>query len=219
MRKQKGYRPYAGRKKGLWVRLLAGLIALGLVCFAALEVYIGFHSQGSSIVGQPNIMVIFGCQVKPWGPSVLLQDRLDAALTYLEDHPDMKIIVTGGKGDDEHMSEAQCMYNYLTEHGVDGGNIYMEDQSRNTWQNITYTNAMVREQGLGGYEEFVGGYGDYLLVSSGFHLARIKMLWQRGWKGNYSVSTLAAPVSDKPSAIQMFFREPLALVKSFVFDR
>ena len=220
MRKQKGYRPYAGRKKGLWVRLLAGLIALGLVCFAALEVYIGFHSQGSSIVGQPNIMVIFGCQVKPWGPSVLLQDRLDAALTYLEDHPDMKIIVTGGKGDDEHMSEAQCMYNYLTEHGVDGGNIYMEDRSRNTWQNVNYTMDLMAGEGWNLTD-------DVVLVSSGFHLARIEMLWDRARVARLSdevyndqyISTLAAPVSHKPSAVQMFFREPLALVKSFIFDR
>jgi hypothetical protein len=33
------------------------------------------------------------------------------------------------------------------------------------------------------------------------------------------ISTLAAPVSHAPSRVQMFFREPLALVKSFLFDR
>lgn len=209
---------YGGKGRHRLRNAILVLLALGVLAFAALEVYIGIHSR-TSVVGDPQTMVIFGCQVKPWGPSVLLQDRLDTALDYWEDHPDIRIIVTGGKGDDEHISEAQCMYDYLTAHGVDGEKIYMEDQSRNTWQNITYTNALVREQGLGGYEEFVGGYGEYLLVSNGFHLARIGMLWQRGWWGNYSVSYLAAPVSHTPSAIQMFFREPLALVKSFVFDR
>ena len=84
-------------------------------------------------------MVIFGCKVEPWGPSILLQDRLDAALDYLKDHPDMEIVVTGGKGDDEHQSEAQCMYDYLTAHGVEGEIIVLEDQSRNTWQNVIYT--------------------------------------------------------------------------------
>ena len=58
----------------------------------------------------------------------------------------------------------------------------------------------------------------YVLVSSGFHLSRIQMLWARAG-GTGEPSTLAAPVSHTPSAIQMFFREPLALVKSFVFDR
>ena len=154
------------------------------------------------------------------GPSILLRDRLDTALAYLKDHPNTRIVVTGGKGDDEHMSEAQCMYNYLTDHGVDGENIYMEDQSRNTWQNVNNTFALMEREGWSLTD-------DVLLVSSGFHLARIELLWGRAraqalrgqpYNGQY-VSTLAAPVSHAPSAVQMFFREPLALVKSFLFDR
>jgi len=218
MRDKYGYRSYGGRKKPLWLKLLAALMVLGIVVFGALEVYIGVHSRGGG-EGEPWIMVIFGCQVKPDGPSILLKDRLDTALDYLESHPGVtKIVVTGGKGDDEHISEAQCMYDYLTAHGVDGEKIYLEDQSRNTWQNITYTNELVRRE-LSLPDEEYGSYGEYVLVSSGFHLARIELLWQRGWRGSYRVSTLAAPVSHRPSAVQMFFREPLALVKSFIFDR
>ena len=211
-----GKRTGNGRKK--WLIALLALVIAGVLVFAALEVYIGVHSR-DSIVGEPQVMVIFGCQVKPDWPSILLRDRLDTALSYWEEHPDIKIVVTGGKGDDEHISEAQCMYDYLTAHGVDGANIYMEDQSRNTWQNVNYTFALMREEGwdLG---------TDVLLVSSGFHLARIRMLWNRGraavlmdYDGPQNISTLAAPCSHAPSRVQMFFREPLALVKSFLFDR
>ena len=53
----------------------------------------------------PEVMVIFGCQVRKDGPSILLRDRLDTALAYLEDHPDTRVVVSGGKGDDEHQSE------------------------------------------------------------------------------------------------------------------
>ena len=48
--------------------------------------------------------------------------------------------------------------------------------------------------------------------------ARIARLSDEVYNDQY-ISTLAAPVSHKPSAVQMFFREPLALVKSFIFDR
>lgn len=204
---------YGGEKGGRHTlrKVILALLALGVLLFAALEVYIGLHSR-DKIVGEPKIMVIFGCKVEPWGPSILLQDRLDAALDYLKDHPDMEIVVTGGKGDDEHQSEAQCMYDYLTAHGVEREIIVLEDQSRNTWQNVNYTLEL---------KERAGGFtsSEFLLVSSGFHLARIQMLWDRAWTGTCTISTLAAPVSHIPSAIQMFFREPLALVKSFVFDR
>jgi uncharacterized SAM-binding protein YcdF (DUF218 family) len=208
---------YGGRRHP-WRNALLTLLVLALLCFAVLEivVYRGAKTSVAAGEGEPQVMVIFGCKVDPDGPSVLLQDRLDTALTYLDSHPDMTVVVTGGKGDDEHVSEAQCMYDYLTAHGVDGENIYLEDRSRNTWQNINYTRDLL--SGL--YEEgTVAATGKYLLVSSGFHLSRIQLLWDRAWGGTYTLSTLAAPVSHLPSAVEMFFREPLALVKSFIFDR
>mgnify|MGYP002516053856 FL=1 len=216
----KEYASYRGRRRGRgWLTALLVLVILGLLAFGALEVYIGLHSR-DSVAGQPQTMVIFGCQVKPDGPSILLRDRLDTALSYWKDHPEIRIVVSGGKGDDEHISEAQCMYDYLTAHGVDGANIYREDQSRNTWQNINNTFALMEREGWSLTD-------DVLLVSSGFHLARIEMLWDRARTGmlrnegynDQCISTLAAPVSHAPSAVHMFFREPLALVKSFLFDR
>lgn len=215
----KPYKPYGGRRRHLWLKVLLALVLTAVLVFAGLEVFIAVHSR-TQIVGQPQTMVIFGCQMKQDGPSVLLRDRLDTALTYLEGHPDMTVIVTGGKGDDEHQSEAQGMYDYLTAHGVDGKRIYKEDRSRNTWQNVNYTLDLMEKEGM----ELTQ---DVVLVSNGFHLSRIQLLWDRArnarlanetYRDQY-ISTLAAPVSHAPSAVQMFFREPLALVKSALFDR
>lgn len=200
---------YSGKRKYTWLKALLVLFALGVLFFAALEVYIGVHSR-TKIVGEPQVMVIFGCQVRADGPSILLRDRLDTALDYLEDHPDMTVVVTGGKGDNEHKSEAQVMSDYLREKGFQGS-ILREDQSVNTWQNICYTKILLQKEGIEAQE--------YVLVSNGFHLSRIRMLWNRAWGGECTLSTLAAPASHFPSAVQMFFREPLALVKSFIFDR
>ena len=217
MKEYTGYRGRSGARK--WLLALLAMVVAGAVAFGALEAYISLHSRDKA-VGDPQVMVIFGCQMRRDGPSILLRDRLDTALAYWEEHPDMKIIVTGGKGDDEHISEAQGMYDYLTAHGVDGAQIFMEDKSRNTWQNINNTFALMEREGW-------SLTGDVLLVSSGFHLARIEMLWNRVRAGilrgeennDQYISTLAAPVSHAPSRVQMFFREPLALVKSFLFDR
>lgn len=221
----KGYRHYKGNspqnKKRRWLAAPLLLLGLGLILFGALEIVIAVHSRDRVMDDpRPEVMVIFGCQMRRDGPSILLKDRLDTALDYWEEHPDIRIIVTGGKGDDEHISEAQGMYDYLAAHGVDEANIYMEDKSRNTWQNVNNTFALMQQEGWDVTD-------DVLLVSSGFHLARIEMLWDRVRTGilrdevynDQYISTLAAPVSHTPSAVQMFFREPLALVKSFLFDR
>ena len=210
-RRKSCYRPYEGKRWPLWRKAVLALLLAGALAFGALfgAVMYGAYDH---IQGEPRLMVILGCQVKPWGPSVLLQDRLDTALAYLEEHPEMTVVVTGGQGDDEPVSEAQCMYDYLTEHGVDGSRIVKEDRSRNTWQNINYTLTLFQDGTVAPAEQI-------LLVSSGFHLTRIRMLWERVWPGTYTLSVLAAPVSHAPSAVQMFFREPLALVKSWLLDR
>ncbi len=209
-RKKQYYRPYGGRRKPVWLLALLAAVLAALLCFAVLlgVVLSGAHD---SITGESKVMVILGCKVESWGPSILLQDRLDKALDYLEDHPDLTIVASGGQGPDEHQSEAQCMYDYLTDHGVDGAQILLEDQSHNTWENIRFTQELLEEKEV--------DTSQVVVVSNGFHLTRVKMLWDRVWEGEYTLSTLAAPSSHLPSRLKMYVREPLALVKSYFFDR
>ena len=209
-RKKQYYRPYGGRRKPVWLLALLAAVLAALLSFAVLlgVVLSGAHD---SITGEPKVMVILGCKVESWGPSILLQDRLDKALDYLKDHPDLTIVASGGQGPDEHQSEAQCMYDYLTDHGVDSDQILLEDQSHNTWENIRFTQALLEREGI--------DTSQMLVVSNGFHLTRVRMLWDRAWEGDYILSTLAAPSSHIPSRLKMYIREPLALVKSYFFDR
>lgn len=193
-----------------WLRrlkfLFLTLAALGIAGFSILE---GIVLSGcrSELNQEPGAMVILGAQVKPWGPSVMLQDRLDTALAYWEEHPELPIVVSGGQGSDEPTTEAFCMYQYLVEHGVDGRQIWQEGNSHNTSQNLLMSKALLEDLGLDGVP--------LVVVSNGFHLARVRMLSERY---SMEVSTLAAPSSDVPSRIKMYLREPLALVKSFLFD-
>ena len=84
---------YKGRRGLAWLRVLLALVLAGCLFFGGLlaAVLTGAHDQ---VKGDPQIMVILGCQVKPWGPSILLQDRLDTALAYLEEHPGMTVVVS-----------------------------------------------------------------------------------------------------------------------------
>ena len=202
---------FKGHRTPRWLKLLLGLALVGVLGFSALfgAVLSGMYDR---IDGEPQVMVILGCQVKPWGPSILLQDRLDTALAYLETQPDMTVVVSGGQGPDEPVSEARAMADYLIEQGIGQERILLEDQSHNTVQNLTLTRQLLDERGYD-LEQ------DILVVSNGFHLTRVRMLWDRVWEGEDNLSTLAAPSSHVPSRLKMYLREPLALVKSFVFDR
>ena len=200
---------YKGKRLHPIVKVFLVLVLLGTLVFGAL---LGLVLGGAhdSIDGDPRVMIILGCQLHDWGPSVMLQDRLDKALDYLKDHPEVVVVVSGGQGENEPTSEAQGMADYLADHGFARENIILETQSHNTHQNLTYSARHLEERGA----DIKAGV---VIVSNGFHLTRAKML--AGRAGYENVSTLAAPSSHLPSRLKMYIREPLALVKSFVFDR
>ena len=82
---------YKGRKLCLWQKLLLSAVLAGAVTFAGLFGAVLYGSY-DHIQGDPRAMVVLGCQVMPDGePSILLRDRLDRALDYLEDHPDLTV--------------------------------------------------------------------------------------------------------------------------------
>ena len=196
-------------RRTLWLKALFGAFLVGVLAFGVLFAAVISGGQ-DEVHGDPDIMIVLGCQVKPWGPSILLQDRLDEALDYLEAHPDMTVVVSGGQGPDEHCTEARAMADYLIQRGIPEEQILLEEDSHNTMQNFQCTAALLAEEGYELNEEV-------LVVSNGFHLTRARMLAERN--GFERVSVLAAPSTHAPSKLKMYIREPLALVKSFVFDR
>ena len=202
----------AGYKGKKFHPVLKLLLALALAGTAVFVILLGLVLGGArdDVEGEPQAMIILGCMLYDWGPSVMLQDRLDKALEYLKDHPDMTVVVSGGQGEDEPTSEAQGMADYLADHGFDRENIILETQSHNTNQNLRFSARHLEEAGV----DLRDGV---IIVSNGFHLTRARMLAHR--IGFEDVSVLAAPSSHTPTRLKMYVREPLALVKSFVFDR
>ena len=119
------------RPRRIWKRLLTVLFTLILMGTLAFFILLGVVLAGShdDIQGEPGVMVILGCQVKPEGPSMLLQDRLNKALDYWKEHPDITIVVSGGQGPDEPTTEARAMADYLIQAGVPEDSLMLEEQS------------------------------------------------------------------------------------------
>lgn len=88
-------------------------------------------------------MIVLGAKVNESGPSLSLKSRLDLALIYHKANPDIKIVVSGGQGADEPVTEAEAMAKYLVTHGVEARQITLEDQSLNTLENLTLSAAFI----------------------------------------------------------------------------
>ena len=173
-------------KRGIWQEHVPLLVrrsfwcvaTIGVIFFLIVEGFIlsGFGMSGSD---QAKYLVVLGAQMKPEGPSKVLQYRLDAALAYLTDHPECQVVVSGGQGADEHIREAQGMYDYLVAHGLEADRILLEDQSVNTVQNLAFS-----------AKNFDKEKDEILIVSNNFHVFRAVGIARR--QGYQKVSGLAA---------------------------
>ena len=106
-------------QKGLWMRLPIGLRAgigvlagVGITCLCALLVLIG-STFSAKREQQLSYLIVLGAQMKPNGPSVVLEKRLRRAYTYLTENPETLCVLSGGQGSNEPVSEAQGMYEDL----------------------------------------------------------------------------------------------------------
>ncbi|MCH4184984.1 MAG: YdcF family protein [Eggerthellaceae bacterium] len=86
-------------------------------------------------------VIIHGAGLSGSEPTPLLAGRIDkGAEVWQACSPDTKIIVSGGKGSDEVVSEAQAMETYLIEHyPIPREVIVKEDRSRTTMENLVYS--------------------------------------------------------------------------------
>lgn len=143
--------------------LTTGVI-LGMLVFITTGACI--LQEGSDIPEEDlPYIVVLGAQVRDSGPSASLQERIDAAYEYLTEHPETVAIVSGGQGDDEPITEAQCMYECLITMGIDPERIIKEEQATSTWGNLTYSLDIIEEK-TGFRPDSIG------VVSSEYHLFR-----------------------------------------------
>ncbi len=93
-------------------------------------------------------VVMLGCRVYGERPSLSLTERMDAAYDYLAEHPKASCVLSGGQGDGENISEAECMYRYLTKRGIAPERLYKEESSTSTRENLEYSMKVIFEEGL-----------------------------------------------------------------------
>ena len=158
------YKEHAWAKWGK--RVLLALVCLGLVAFGYLESLVirGAHTDGRAEDAQ--CVVILGAGVNGTTPSLMLSSRLQAALDFIADKPDIPIICSGGQGPGEDISEARAMYNALTDRGIDPERLILEEQSANTRQNLQNSLALLPDD----YHKTVA------IVTNDFHMGRVRLL-------------------------------------------
>lgn len=180
--------------------ILSAFLCIGILTAALTFAVIHKASLGDDTT-HSEYVVVLGAGVHGTVPSQILQNRINAAVNYLREHPDVICIVSGGQGTGEDISEAQCMYYHLTAAGIDSNRIWMEDQSTSTWENFQFTLELI--------EEKTGERPTHLaVISNEFHLYRAGLIAE---KCGVAVSGVPAKTSYLSLQINYTMREIVAV--------
>lgn len=155
-----------------------------------------------------DCVIVLGAGLKGETPTLTLVRRLDKALGYIAENPGTRVIVSGGKGMGESISEAEGMKRYLVQHGVSEALIMKEEKSTSTYENMLFSKGLYNQK-LGRGPESV------LIITNDFHMFRAKLLARRVGLRPYGISA-GTPWYIYPN---VFLREYLAVFKSLAFDR
>lgn len=138
---------------GIWHRVWTEVVpkALRYLCYSAgasLLLFVCFlvvYGQIDTVTYDEDAVIVLGAGVRGEQLSRTLQKRLDAAIDYAEKNPDAVIIVSGGQGSGESISEALAMERYLLSRGVPAERIRKEDLSTSTRENFQFSQTVLSE--------------------------------------------------------------------------
>lgn len=156
------------------------LVCFGVFLYTQIRILAHFRDKGPRNL---DYIIVLGAQMRETGPSVVLQYRLDTAITYLNENPDTVCIVSGGQGRNESAPEAEGMKKYLMEHGISGDRILTEDRSSNTIENILFSKKLLSSENAS-----VG------IVTNNFHVYRgLSLAKKQGLTSTYGISAPSSP--------------------------
>lgn len=185
-------------------RILRNIVAAGLCAATVFSLFLFLYGTNDTVTYDEDILIVLGAGVNGETPTEPLAARLNAAADYYAKNPDAVLIVTGGQGPQEDITEAEAMTRYLTANGVPEEKIVQEDRATSTSENFKFTKEIIGDN-----------MQDHSIavITNEFHIYRAKRLAELA---GLEVSTLHAP-TPWYSAPAMYIREWLAVIKLWVF--
>ena len=187
-------------------RLVCILLALCLVYFIIVEIPIVRASSGDEGF-EADYIIVLGALVRGETPSLSMVERTRAALDYMSSHPNTTVIVSGGQGDMEDISEAEAMYKWLADNGADTSRIILEDKSTSTRENLENSFKIIRDRGDDPTEATA-------VVTSEYHIYRAKLI---GHDLGVELGGISAHTTYLSVRLNYFIREAFGVTYMWIF--
>lgn len=193
-------------KKKLWIYTATVLVALILLTVAYFSWMSGqVMAAWKSSHGKPSdCAIVLGAAVWDGKPSTAMRERLDIALQVYQEKLADKLILSGGVGTGNQLSEAQVMKTYLLGKGVPEAALLLEEQSHSTMENLLNSQVIMHDH----------GYSSAILVTHGFHALRARLMAE-----SIGIQTSVEPVQIRPIDLRYYVLREAAGIGVFEFKR
>lgn len=188
------------------VMILCMIIAAWIL-FAVVELRIvSAMKQGTEEAVQPEYLIVLGAQVRGRRITNSLMRRLDTAYEQWKRFPEIRIIVSGGRGKGEEISEAVAMAGNLQSRGIPGERIFLEGRSTTTYENLMFSKKYIRDMAC-----------PVILVTNNFHIYRALSIGKAaGYKNLYGAAASSNPVLFVNYMVREFFAVLLTKIRAMI---
>lgn len=184
-------------------------IVISLVCVEiALVSFIAVYGQFDNVNYKEDAVIVLGAGIRGDRVTVPLAYRLNAAIDYHKKNPNAYIVVTGGQGFQETITEAEAMERYLVRKGVDPDKIIKEEKATSTNENMEFSKNIL---------DVYFGERDYtvVVITNNFHIYRgVQIAKTEGFRDVHHTHAGLKWYNMAPC----YLRESLAVLKMWVFD-
>ena len=186
-------------KLARWLKILLIIgISVAVVCSS----FLIFYGKNDTVTYSEDAVIVLGAAVHGKTPSRTLRYRLKRAVEYHKQNPNAIIIVSGGQGAQEDISEAEAMKIYLVENGVAGDKIIKEDKSTSTTENFKFSKEILDKHFSGDYTA--------AFITNEYHILRASLCAKRAGVENTTHLHSNTSTSYLLSGV---LRECLAVIK------
>ncbi|WP_158737094.1 YdcF family protein [Alteribacillus sp. YIM 98480] len=141
--------------------------------------------------------IVLGASVQDGEPSVVFKKRIDHALQLYENDNVIKLIFTGGKGENLNEAESEVARKYALEYGVKEEDIFIETESSITEENIQYAKDIMQQNNI----------DNATIISDPLHMKRAMMIAEDQGLNVYSSPAADTAYQSLSTKIPFFLRE------------
>ena len=186
-----------------WLRYI---LVFGICCAVIMITFLAVYGNFDTADYTEDTVIVLGAGIKGENPSLPLVRRLDKAVEFYKKNNDAVIVVSGGQGFQEKITEALAMERYLVKNGVPVENIIKEESATSTFENFKYSKEILDNHFTDEYKT--------VFITNDFHVYRASRLAKLAGVSN--VSHISG-ITEWYTLPVNYFRECFAVMKLWVF--